>query len=137
MAERITSPNNVYEFALPDGYEPQENEGMVIVCNEENGSGAINIRNYQMPDYYVFGAEEELRDFVSSVDNGINRRALQVTVTSNESAYSEFITEGRFWKVWTLFKNPHAVFASYNCDEKDKDNEMNKVDKIIQSLKII
>jgi len=135
MAETIISPNNVYELTLPDGYKLEENEEAVIVYNEGNGSGAINITSYQIPDDYVFDIEEELRDFVSSVDNNINAQTLQIT--SNGYAYSEITTQGRFWKIWTFFKSPNAVFASYNCDEKDKGNEIDKVDKIMHSLKII
>ncbi len=135
MAETILSANNVYEVVLPDGYILEEQEEAVTVYNVENGSGAINITNYQILGDYVFDAEEELRNFAGSVDNNINAQTLQIT--SNGYAYSEFTTQGRFWKIWAFFKNPNAVFASYNCDEKDKGKEIDKVDRIMQSLKIV
>lgn len=136
MSETIVSPKKIYELALPNGYGLEENEETIVVYNVENGIGAINITNYQIPNDYDFNAEEELRDFVKSIDGNVDSQILQVTLRNNEYACSEFFNVDRFWKIWTLFKRPHAVFASYNCDEKDKTSEMDKVDKIIQSLKI-
>lgn len=136
MSETIISPNNVYKLALPYGYKIEESEGTVVIYSDENGNGAINITNYQIPDSYIFDAESELKDFASSVGS-VNSQTLQGIVTNNGYAYSEFTIEKRFWKIWVFFKKPYAVFASYNCDQKDKGNEMQKIDKIMQSLRII
>jgi hypothetical protein len=134
MAETIISSNGVYKLVLPEGYVLEENEQGTIVYNEQTGNGALNITSYRIPDDYSFDIEDELRDLVSSIDTTINSRVLPVK--KNGFACCEFTTQDRFWKVWTFFKNQNAVFISYNCNEEEKE-EINNIDKIITSLKII
>ena len=109
MAETIISPNNIYKVVLPNGYILNVNKENPTVYNEQNGSGAINITSYQIPVEYVFDLDAELRDFANSIDKNINTQNLEVT--TNGYAYSEFITDKRFWKIWAFFKNDHAVFG--------------------------
>ncbi len=135
MTKNTISPNNIYELTLPNEYLLKENKGITIIYNEVNGNGAINITSYHIPTTYNFDISDELRDFANSIDKTFDTQNLKVTI--NEYAWSEFISENTFWKIWAFFKNHHAVFMSYNCDKKDKTQEISTINKIAESLEII
>lgn len=136
MSESIISSNKIYKITLSNGYEFEEGDDTATVFNKADGYGAITLTSYQIPEDYAFGLETELRDFATSVGSeNIDSSKLPITVGSY--AFSEFVAEGRYWEMWAFFKNNYAVFASYNCDEKDQDRERNKINEIMQSLKIL
>ena len=131
----IISPNGIYNLSLCCGYISEANGDAITIYNDEDGNGVINITSYKIPGEYDFNIEEELRDFATSVDNNVNGRTLKVM--NNNFSVCEFISQGRYWKAWVLFKRPYAVFASYNCDANDKNKEIDKVDDIMRSLKMV
>jgi hypothetical protein len=135
MSDMVISPNKVFEIALDDAYVLEGSEGTVTIFNEVYGCGTVSITSYKIPEDYDFDMEKELKDFAVSVDKNIDNQTLQVKI--NSYASSEFITKDKYWKVWTFLKNYYAVFASYNCDEKDRNNEIDSINRMLQSLKIL
>ena len=135
MSETVVSPNNIYEITLTDGYVLEENKNVIAIYNEKHGVGAINITSYQIPDDYDFNIEEELRDFATSVDNSIDGKTLQIK--RNGCTSSEFMSKERYWRIWVFFRKPQVIFVSYNCNKEEKNNEIDKINEIVQSLKIL
>ena len=135
MIESTISLNNIYEIKLPKGYLINVDKEITTIYNEENGKGAISITTYKIPIEFFFDINVELRDFANSIDKNLNTQNLLLTV--NQYAYSEFITEHKFWKIFVFFKNQNAVFMTYNCEIEHKNYEMNEVNNIAESLKIM
>ena len=135
MSDTFKSPNKIYELSLLDGYVLEESESTINIFNKVNGYGAISITSYKIPEDYDFNIQQELKDFAASVDKNINNKELRITIDGYAS--SEFVIKDKYWKIWTFFKNHYAVFASYNCDGKEKNNEIDDIDRIMQSLKIL
>jgi hypothetical protein len=130
----IIAKNKIFKFALLEGYIFKETKNELVIYKGKNGYGAINITSYRIPDNYVFDEIKELKDFAKSISSNINIQNLQFK--KNDFFWSEFIMNGRYWRIWTLFRNHYAVFGSYNCMEEDKEKEIDKINLIIQSLEI-
>lgn len=138
MSEKTISPNGIYEFILPNGYEVEADGETIVICDNDKGSGAIRISCYKIPDNYPFEIEAELKDFISSIDNNYNKLGdLGIKLLNPKHAFSEFSAHEYFWRVWVLFRRPHAVFITYNCLKNEQDREKEKIDGIMKSFRII
>lgn len=134
MLEKSVSPKGVYKFELPIEFMFEKIGESVSVFDEKAGSGAVNITSYDIPINYDFDMVKELRDFVNSIDANIESKR---EIMGSDYVFTEFISKGSFWKIWIFFKNQHALFASYNCDKKEKEKEIEKINKIVESLEIL
>lgn len=135
MPYKILSPNDIYEIVICDGYILEEGEKNVFIFDRTKGYGAISLTNYKIPEDYDFKVDKELQDFAFSIAGNINRQDLKVV--RGEFSFGEFIIKGKYWKIWVFLKNRHAVFASYNCDEKDRCKEIDNIDMMMHSLRIL
>jgi hypothetical protein len=133
MNKTIISKSKTFELTLPENFSYEENENRLSIYSEK-GYGAINISSYLIPKDYRFDEIKELKDFVHSIDKKINFQDLKIN--KDKILTSEFVTVKQYWKIWVFFQNYKAIFVTYNCEEENKQEEIEKINLIVQSIRI-
>ncbi|MBK7883704.1 MAG: hypothetical protein IPJ81_07810 [Chitinophagaceae bacterium] len=125
-------------FNLPMGYEINEAyNGNITITNKLIGVGAITISRYEIPTNYEFIIQNELNDFLITIENySENLKRIDKQINKNRFC-TEFVTLKKiFWKIWIFYEYGIAIFISYNCEAIFKRSEVFVIDEIVKSIQI-
>lgn len=126
-----------YSFDKPKRWKVEKENGILLLFNEFDGSGALNISSYEITTDYLFDMDVELRDFISSVvDCSIDFISDETIMRTKDSVATELSIKNTYWKFWVVFRNFKAVFISYNCDIDDREKVLQEITSIIKSIQI-
>lgn len=134
--------NDWMRIAIPKDWdlnEDQEN-ALLTICNQENGKGALQI------SFITRTREEDLnKDIADQIDSHLSKQDKPVIVSfptvEEKNNYLlgsvEYIVENRYWRVWFAFTEKKGLFITFNTKEEYKDEEIQKVNQIIDSISFV
>ncbi len=126
-----------YSFDKPKKWKVENEDGVLLLFNEFDGYGALNISSYEITTDYVFHMDVELRDFVASVVEGsIDFISDEAIMRTKDTVATELSIKNTYWKFWLIYEKCKALFISYNCDIEDREIEQQEISSIIKSIQI-
>jgi hypothetical protein len=133
-----------YRFALPDGWEADEDESPVAIYRPE-GAGALQV-TAETPRPLPPGGRIDvflmLRAFLKQTGVDFDETlATRSTERGLDRAFYEYTAESPeegpvVWRSWMVTNHDIVVFLTYACREEDKDLERGAVDAILASLEL-
>lgn len=131
---------NYLEFYIPENWTMEEDEGIVNIYDEINGSGALTLSFYDIVNPTI------------DIDDHIKTLANRFIASSKIKLYKEFILKvekGKhiiygsgilpnnwYIKIWLIAHNSKVILATYQSMEKTT-SEMSQIESIIYSFKFI
>ena len=133
-----------YRFALPDGWEADEDESPVAIYHPQ-GAGALQV-TAETPRPLPPGGKIDvflmLRAFLKQTGvDFVEEAAMRQTDRGLDRAFYEYTAESPeegqvLWRSWMVTNHDIVVFLTYACREEDKDLERSTVDAIVASLEL-
>jgi len=116
-------------FEYPENWVVGEQEAVVSVYSKNTGIGVLQFSFYRATDLSKQALREMLVEFLTP------RRGEILVEDINGRQHVDLIDkEGTSWQYWLFAGGELVVFATYNCEAKDKGKEDATVLNILQSL---
>jgi hypothetical protein len=135
--EEISTGNFICQ--IPKSWDYSFSDSILCVYDEDDGVGAIQISNYNLPDGYSFDLFDEFYDFLSK----------NISINKNDSSfYSKIInvkpdylmieadTTDRSFIFAMYYYCNSVLFVTYNCEKQDKSKEKEIVLSFINSVAV-
>ena len=114
-------------------WEVEEDEACTAFVRSYDGSGALQISAYQadVPQW----ATDNLREYLD--EQGTAAEIETTIVDGQEFACSSYERDGWLTTLWFICKSNYLLFVTYHGDPAAENLELDDVEAIIQSVRII
>lgn len=135
-AETLSFPS--FRIEVEEGWlhhiEPapqgQQDRGDLISVHYPNGVGILKMQAYSVADLV---SKEILRN-MTNVDSS---KSLAWQNWGDYSGYQyDYLESDSFYRQWWLANERTIIFITYTCPAESKDNEIDQINKFVNSLKL-
>jgi hypothetical protein len=124
-----------YSFRYPIGWTAAEDDVCVELYDPEHGVGVLHISAYQTPA--PIDPKDELLDDLADYKPAPKAEDITVTVAATKKVASfESVSDQSFQKTWYISDKSYLVLVTYNCADKNKAKELQRVEKIVKSIEV-
>jgi hypothetical protein len=129
-----------FSLTLPDGWRHSQEDGVITICDEVHGVGAIQVSCVRRSKtaHPVPAEAIELAEMYAQERGWKLSQEEIATYRIDNSPAAEFIfrdDEPTFWHVWHIVEDKRVAFITYNCSPRDAEKELTARQEIIRSFK--
>lgn len=121
-----------WTVVLPLAWQGTHEEECDSIFNED-GVGVLQLSAYKKPSQV---SEQDLEDFATEhIEAGAKTKFVEYGEFSGLTL--SFCIDNEYWRYWYLRVGSLALLVTYNCDAEDQNVEVQQVNAILGSLRLI
>lgn len=119
-----------WSVELPEEWQ-QETDNNLYTFYHPNGVGALQVSGFTKDGAVT---ESDLKELASEhIDAGAITKPIESSSVMGMTL--AFGLNDEFWQYWYIGIGNKALLVTYNCDEQDKEKEINTIKVIVSSIK--
>lgn len=124
-----------YWVEYPVDWAVEESEDLVTIYLPETGIGALQISAFRTPGQQ--DTRQVLSEYLSDQGLLVNDATIVVQQDGPKMVSSfNYVEADSYWLVWVISQGSHLLFVTYNCEVANKEQELQSVLGMVNSISI-
>lgn len=127
--------NDYFSIEIQKNWKTEISDSTFIFYNPK-GFGAIQISIYILNKSEKMNIVKQLNKFI--FNKNIKQKPIIdiISKTDNKIAKTNLVYNGRYWKFMIVKSNKYIAILTYNCNNNDKEEELEIIDDSFSSFKL-
>ena len=127
-----------YEYFLPDSWKAQKRKEFSRFFDKNKKLGILHVMLFEFPGTEQINPLNQLSELLASGKFNYSPANIK-TYTKKNKKWTEIVCvdlNEAFWKLWVIVQKNKLMFAAYHCPLKYKNQEIQAVNDMMESMQI-